>query len=80
MPRAIVQFNDYVSLAVMLLMFIALLGGRSAATELVSSDAPRAAAAAVPFTLEIDGHMGDQAIRVGLAVAGEFSYFRGEDE
>jgi hypothetical protein len=80
MPRAIVQFNDYVSLAVMLLMFIALLGGRSAATELVSYDAPDTGAVAAPFTLEIDGHIGDHAIRVGLAVVGEFSYFRGEDE
>lgn len=80
MPRAIVQFNDYVSLAIMLLMFIALLGGRSAATELASYDQPGAATVAIPFTLEIDGHIGDRAIKVGLAVAGEFSHFRGEDE
>ena len=80
MSRALVQFNDYVSLAIMLLMLVALLGGRSAATELAASEEPGARALTVPFTIEIDGHIGDHALKVGLAVAGELSHFRGEDE
>ena len=80
MSRAIVQFNDYVSLAVMLLMFVALIGGRTAATELAPSTGPAVTAVTVPFSLEIDGHIGDQALKVGLVVVGELSQFRGEDE
>ena len=82
MSKTIVQFNDYVSLAVMLLMLVALIGGRSGATEFAAATpaGPGAHAVTAPFTLEIDGHIGDQAVRLGLAVAGELSQFRGEDE
>ncbi len=83
MTRTIVQFNDYVSLVVMLLMLVALVGGRSGAAELTARVAPTAAGASVvtaPFRLEMDGYIGDQAVRFGLTVVDELRQFRGEDE
>ena len=83
MSRTLVQFNDYVSLAVMLLMLVALVGSQTGATEFTARAAPAgpdAISASAPFKLEVDGHIGDQAIKLGLAVVGELSQFRGEDE
>ena len=94
MSRSTVQFDDYVSLVVMLLMFVALLGGRSASTALAADDggSPRSVASTPDardrltnglndgLTLEADGRLGEQALRVSIAVVGEFSHFRGEDE
>ncbi len=83
MSRTLVQFNDYVSLAVMLLMLLALLGSRTGATEFVAKVMPAdpgAISATVPFRIEMDGPIGDQAVKLGRVVVGELSQFRGEDE
>ncbi|HNP63555.1 MAG TPA: hypothetical protein PKH39_06425 [Woeseiaceae bacterium] len=83
MPKALVHFNDYVSLAVMLLMLMALVGGRSSASDFAAQTAsktPVPAGLTVPFSIQIDGHIGDRAVKVGLAVVGDPGYFRGEDE
>ncbi len=83
MPRTLVQFNDYVSLAVMLLMLVALIGGRSGAADFAAEAAaqsPVATGLADPFSIQIDGHIGDQAVKIGLAIMADPGYFRGEDE
>tara|TARA_R110000782_G_scaffold91764_11_gene175070 strand:- start:2015 stop:2266 length:252 start_codon:yes stop_codon:yes gene_type:complete len=83
MPKVLVQFNDYVSLAVMLLMLVALVGGRSGETNFAAQAASGTqvpAALTVPFSIQIDGNFGDQAVKVGLALVGDSGYFRGEDE
>lgn len=82
MSRALVQFNDYVSLAVMLLMLVALLAGQSSAGEYRAPDRI-GVAASMPFSAELDGRIGYQAVKVGIATVariGETSHFRGEDE
>lgn len=75
MPKALIQFNDYVSLAVMLLMLVALLGGRSSAGEHVPPERMNVASSA-PFSIELEG----QAGAAGVTILGETGQFRGEDE
>lgn len=83
MPRPLIQFSDYVSLAVMLLMFVALLGGQAGATgyeaDKVLSVAPLATIDD-RITINFDGHLGDQALKVSIALVADLSHFRGEDE
>jgi hypothetical protein len=65
------HINDYVSLAVMLLMFVALVAAQADA----SADAAGKAFSAVPITvlddrlnIEFDGHFGDQVLKVSISV------------
>ncbi len=83
MSRTIVQFNDYVSLAIMLLMLVAFVGSRTGATDVTAKVAPagpKAIHISVPLRLEMDAHIGDEAVKLGRVVVGELSQFRGEDE
>lgn len=83
MPRITAQFNDFVSLAVMLLMFVALLGGQSNATTYAQAKVGSIEPIVMMndhFSIGLDGHIGDQALKMGIAVATELSHFRGEDE
>ena len=83
MSKSTIHFNDYVSLAVMLLMFVALVAGqadaRAYAAEKVFSVTP-ITAIDERFNIAIDGHIGDQALKVSIAVVNDLSHFRGEDE
>jgi len=77
------RFNEYVSLAVMILMVIALVAGQAdASTEVAELKRPASPIAAVGDRINIDfnGQLGDAALKVSIAVATDLSHFRGEDE
>jgi hypothetical protein len=81
MSKPIVQFNDYVSLAVMLLMIVALVAGQAGASDY----AAKKALSVPPFAVLDDRldinfklHIGDQALKV--SIASDLNHFRGEDE
>ena len=84
MSRPIVQFNDYISLAVMLLMVVALVAGQADASAEKASVEPVAISPIAivddQVVFNFDGHIGDQAMKVSIAVAADLSHFRGEDE
>lgn len=69
------QFNEYLSLAVMLLMFAALLGGQANTTANAADDT---------WSIEpvgiIGEHLIDSVFVVRVATANDLSQFRGEDE
>jgi len=83
MSKPTLHFNNYVSLAVMLLMFVALVAGqadaRTYAAEKMFSVTP-ITAIDDRFNIAIDGHIGDHALKVSIAVVNDLSHFRGEDE
>ena len=95
MNKPSVYFNDYVSLAVMLLMIVALVAGQADA----QSTAARESAGQVPLLIQdewpvdgleqgfddrldiaLDGRIGDHAIELSLTVVTDSEHFRGEDE
>ena len=83
MSRPLVQFNDYISLAVMLLMIVALVAGQAdASTSAAANERSIAPISIVDdrVMFNFDGHIGDQAMKISIAVAGDLSHFRGEDE
>ncbi len=83
MSKATVQFSDYVSLAVMLLMVVAFVAGQTDASAYAVDNTPPVA----PTTrmddrmnMSFDGHLDGMALHIGIAVATDLSHFRGEDE
>jgi hypothetical protein len=87
MSKSIIHFNDYVSLAVMLLMVVALVAGQADASAYVADKAKSIAPVtlfgdASDDTLKInfDGHLGDKALKVSIAIVTDLRHFRGEDE
>jgi hypothetical protein len=87
MPKLTVHFNDYVSLAVMLLMIVALVAGQvdasAHAADKVMSAAPIESVGNRfddRINIDFDGQLGGQALKVSIAVATDLGYFRGEDE
>ena len=83
MFKANVQFNDFVSLAVMLLMVVALVAGQVDANAHSAQNAlPVAPIATFDDRINIDfnGHLGDAALKVSIAVITDLSHFRGEHE
>ncbi len=83
MFRANVQITDFISLAVMLLMVVALISGQSGASahefESTAQSAP-SVATSDQLRFALDGHIGDNALQISFAVVTELSQFRGEDE
>lgn len=83
MFRASVQLRDYLSLGVMLLMFVALISGQSGAAvheaDNIATIGP-ASSVGDQFRYDLDGHIGDNAFELSIAVVTELSHFRGEDE
>jgi len=87
MSKTIIHFNDYVSLAVMLLMVVAFVAGQADASayeaEKAMSASPVAAFEAMPheqLKINFDGHLGDEVLKVSIAVVTDLRHFRGEDE
>ena len=80
MPRPFIQFNDYVSLAVMALMIVALIAGQTNAKGQEVLVALPVAAIEEPMRLAFDGQFGDAAVKVSISLDGDSSYFRSEDE
>ncbi len=75
MSKTSSQFDDYLSLAIMLLMFAALLGGQVDSTANAAEDSWSVEPAGI-----IGEHLKDSVIDVSIAVATDLSQFRGEDE
>ena len=83
MSKPIMHFNNYVSLAVMLLMIVALVAGQADASDYAAHKALSVAPIAVlddRLNINFSGHIGDQALKVSIAVVTDLSHFRGEDE
>lgn len=83
MGKPIIHFNNYVSLAVMLLMVVALVAGQAGASDYAAEKAVSVAPIVVledRVNIDLRGHIGDQALKVSIAVATDLSHFRGEDE
>ena len=72
MSRPTVQFNDYVSLVVMLLMLVAFVSGQAdAGVEPIAKPENR---------LTLDGSLSDGELRISIDIAAEPGHFRSEDE
>ncbi|NCF72677.1 MAG: hypothetical protein GWP67_04135 [Gammaproteobacteria bacterium] len=83
MSKPIIHFNNYISLAVMLLMVVALVAGQAGASDQAAEEAISVAPIeALEDRLNIDlrGHIGEQGLNISIAVAADLSHFRGEDE
>ncbi len=77
------RFNEYVSLAVMILMVVALVAGQAdASTDNAKPNSPVSPIAALDdrINIDFDGQLGDAVLKVSIAVATDLSHFRGEDE
>ncbi len=83
MPRANLHITEFISLAVMLLMVVALISGQSGASAHEFERTVGAMPAAIAgdrMSFNLDGHIGDKALQISFAVVKEFDHFRGEDE
>ena len=83
MGKPSIHFNDYVSLAVMLLMIVALVAGQADASDYATERAVSVAPISVPddrLNIDLSGQIGDQALKVSIAIVTDLSHFRGEDE
>ncbi|MDH5239723.1 MAG: hypothetical protein OEW73_02940 [Gammaproteobacteria bacterium] len=82
------RFNEYVSLAVMILMVVALVAGQAdASTDNAEPDRPVSPISALVdrsnddrIHIDFDGQLGDSVLKFNIAVATDLSHFRGEDE
>lgn len=83
MFKSTVQFNDYVSLAVMLLMVVALVAGQADA----NSQPNREGMSVTPLAalddrtnIHFESQLDEEALRISIAIVSDSSHFRGEDE
>jgi len=83
MFKPTIQFNDYVSLAVMLLMIVALVAGQADASS-YADGREMAVAPIATFdnrtNIDFQGQLSEQALKVSIAIVTDLSHFRGEDE
>jgi len=83
MSKPSIHISDYVSLAVMLLMVVALIAGQAGASPYVPANKGSIAPVALlgdQIMFDFDGHIGDQAMKLSISVVTDLSHFRGEDE
>ncbi len=83
MSKATVQFSDYVSLAVMLLMVVAFVAGQVDASAYAADKLSSVAPITIVdgrVNISFDGHLGEKALDVSIAVVTDLSHFRGDDE
>jgi len=83
MFKTSVQFNDYVSLVVMLLMFVALVAGQADASTRASERETLVSPVVAlddRLSFDFDGHLSDKALKISVAIVTDLSHFRGEDE
>lgn len=86
MSKPIFQFNDYVSLAVMLLMIVALVSGQTGANAAPTDNATgEAGRSPVSFSLdasefELKGYLGADSLKISVDIDTKLDHFRGEDE
>ena len=83
MSKSSIHFSDFVSLAVMLLMVVALVTGQADARAYGAEKALSVAPISSMdnrIDINFNGRLGDKALRVSIAVVTDLSHFRGEDE
>ena len=83
MLRKNLQITEFISLAVMLLMVVALISGQSGASAHEferSSRTVKSAIASDRMRINLDRHIGDKALQISFAIATELNHFRVEDE
>jgi len=83
MSKPSIHINDYISLAVMLLMIVALVAGQAEASAYATANKGSIAPMATMderIRFDFDGQLGDQAMKLSIAVVSDLSHFRGEDE
>ena len=83
MSKSTIHFNDYVSLAVMLLMVVALIAGQAdASTYADGKDISIAPIATLDnrTNIDLEARLSEQALKVSIAIVTDLSHFRGEDE
>lgn len=83
MFKPAINFNDYVSIAVMLMMAFALVAGNADA----STDYSPALQAVTPLSsiepstrIDLNGYLGEKALKVSIDIVTDLGHFRGEDE
>lgn len=83
MFKSTVQFSDYMSLAVMLLMVVALVAGQADASAYADGESMTD----TPLTaldnrtkIDFEGQLGEKALQISIAIVTDLSHFRGEDE
>ena len=83
MFKPTVQFSDYVSLVVMLLMVVALVAGQADASAYADDESMTV----TPFAardnrtkIDFEGQLGEKALQISIAIVTDLSHFRGEDE
>lgn len=83
MSKLNIQFNDYVSLAVMLLMVVALVAGQADASTYADDNEM----SVLPITaldhrtnINFEGQLSEQVLKISIAIVTDLSHFRGEDE
>jgi len=78
-----IQFNDYVSLAVMLLMVVALVAGQADASSYADDEEMSVAPLAAMdnrMSIDFEGQLSEQALKISIAIVTDLRHFRGEDE
>ena len=83
MNRPVIYFNDFVSLAVMLLMVVALVSGQATADQAPSDSLTKISPVATMddrTKIHLSGYLGDEALKVSIDIVTDLGHFRGEDE
>jgi hypothetical protein len=83
MFKPTIHFNDYVSLAVMLLMVVALVAGQADASSYADGEGRSVAPIAAMdnrTSIDFEGQLSKQALKISIAIVTDLSHFRGEDE
>jgi hypothetical protein len=78
-----IQFSNYVSLAVMLLMLVALVAGQADASAYRGSESMTISPLATldnRTKINFEGELSEKALQISIAIVTDLSHFRGEDE
>ena len=87
MSKPNIHFNDFVSLAVMLLMVVALISGQAGANAAPTANTTADDAARSPVSFSLDasdfeprGFVGADSLKISVDIDTKLDHFRGEDE
>ncbi len=83
MFKPAINFNDYVSIAVMLMMAFALVAGNADASADYSpeSQAVTPLSSIEPSTrIDLNGYLSEKALKISIDIVTDLGHFRGEDE
>lgn len=83
MTRPNVQFSEVIGITVMLMMLLAFAAGRTDAQASEVTDISRLEIAEVArdtYRANLEGRLGEAALKISIDVVTDLSQFRGEDE